>query len=293
MNPQTDPIEQILSPYETDLGGFSVRRALPSAQCPMVGPYIFFDHMGPARFPVGEGVAVCPHPHIGIATVTWLFEGEIIHRDSLGITQAIRPGAVNLMTAGRGIVHSERSTPEQRETGPALHGIQLWLALPVELEEMEPAFHHTSAANIPKTRQGGAEIAVIIGAAYGLASPVTVYSPTLYAGVTFSEAGGSVELPENYRERAVYVVEGAVTVGDTQVGAGTMAVFREGAAASLVAKGLAKVMIIGGEPFPEERHIWWNYVSSSPESIEQAKEDWIERRFDPVPDDPEFIPLPE
>lgn len=285
-------IERVIRTHEKDLGGFSVRRALPAPNRRMVGPYIFFDHMGPARFAVGEGVDVRPHPHIGIATVTYLFEGEIMHRDSLGYVQAIRPGAVNLMVTGSGMVHSERTAPEERARGAALHGIQLWLALPVELQETEPTFTHYPADCIPAVERGGARLAVIIGEAYGAKSPVAALSPTLYAEALF-EGAEEIALPEGYEERAVYVAEGALALGDQRLEAGEMAVVRPGAAPRLTASGPARAMLIGGAPFPEERTIWWNFVSSSGDRIERAKQDWRDGNFAPVPDDPEFIPLPE
>jgi len=287
------PVEMVIRPRRRDLGEFSVRRVLPAGRRRMVGPYIFFDHMGPVTFEPGKGVAVRPHPHIGIATVTYLFEGEIIHRDSLGYTQAIRPGAVNLMVAGKGVVHSERTAPEESAKGPPLHGIQLWLALPVEKEEMEPGFTHYPADSIPAVQVDDARVAVIIGGAYGETSPVATQSPTLYAEARFGKAGGELDLPGTYTDRAVYLAEGAARIGGQPLEAGEMAVITSGIPTALTADGAARAMIIGGEPFAEERHIWWNLVSSRPQRIEQAKADWKEGRFDPVPGDDEFIPLPE
>ena len=289
---RSDDIEMLIRPRRKDLGGFSVRRALPAEQRRMVGPYVFFDHIGPARFPAGEGIDVRPHPHIGIATVTWLFDGEIVHRDSLGFDQAIRPGAVNLMTAGRGIVHSERTAPEEKAHGAALHGIQLWLALPADRQEIAPAFVHYPAEAIPVADSADPRLTVIMGTAYGVRSPVETLWPTLYAEALFS-APGEIVLPDGYAERAVYMVEGDAGIGNCRVAAGEIAVIRPGAAATLRSDGPARAMLIGGEPFPEKRTLWWNFVSTSPDRIEQAKRDWRAGRFDPVPGDDEFIPLPE
>lgn len=285
-------IDTLIRPHEKDLGGFSVRRSLPSKSRRMVGPYVFFDHMGPARFAVGEGIDVRPHPHIGISTVTWLFDGEIIHRDSLGHEQPIRPGAVNLMTAGRGIVHSERTSPKERTRGAAVHGIQLWLALPAELQEMEPAFTHYPAEALPVAEAPGVRVTVIIGEAQGVRSPVAVPSPTLYAEALFS-GPADVPLPDHYQERAVYMVEGEVKIGNSALGAGDMAVIRPGSGVSIRAGGPARAMLIGGDALPGKRTVWWNFVSTSKARIEQAKRDWTEGRFAKVPGETEFIPLPE
>ena len=288
----TSEVELLVRSRERDLGGFSVRRVLPNAKRRMVGPYIFFDHMGPSHFAIGEGIDVRPHPHIGISTVTWLFAGEIMHRDSLASVQPIRPGAVNYMTAGRGIVHSERTPPHERAKGSALHGIQLWLALPAELQETAPAFTHYPTETIPSTEVGGVKLSVIIGEAFGLTSPVATAWPTLY-GEALVTGASDLTLPDGYEERALYVVDGSVRIGDQTIAAGEMAVLRPGAAVKVRADGPARVMMIGGAPFPEERTIWWNFVSTSPERIELAKRDWTQSRFDPVPGDDEFIPLPE
>jgi redox-sensitive bicupin YhaK (pirin superfamily) len=288
----SDDVELLIRSHEKDLGEFTVRRSLPSARQRMVGPYVFFDHMGPSQFPIGQGVAVPPHPHIGIATVSFLFDGEIMHRDSLGYVQPIRPGAVNFMTAGRGIVHSERTSPELLQSGSRLHGIQLWLALPAEYEEVDPAFVHYPAEDIPVTHDFGPMVTVIMGEAYGIRSPVVTLSPTLYVDVLFSEAG-RLALPGGYTERAVYVVEGEVFIEGCSLTSGNMAVIRTGAVVSIQSNLAARVMIIGGEPFPEKRNIWWNFVSTSPERIEQAKQQWREGGFEQVPGETEFIPLPD
>jgi redox-sensitive bicupin YhaK (pirin superfamily) len=284
------PIELTIEPRIRSLGEFDVRRVLPSAERPMVGPFVFLDHMGPAVFPPGRGIAVRPHPHIGLATITYLFEGEIMHRDSLGYTQLIQAGAVNLMTAGRGIVHSERASDDLAVTSH-LHGIQSWLALPLEGEEREPGFWHYPAASLPELAVGGATVRVIMGAAYGARSPVETYSPTLYLEVRLP-AGSEVALPNDVTERAAYVTEGVVDVAGRECREGTMVVARTGADVRLRASMPSRVMVVGGEPLGR-RYIWWNFVSSSKERIEQAKRDWVEGRMGSVPGDDEFIPLPE
>jgi hypothetical protein len=284
------PIELTIEPRLRSLGEFDVRRVLPSAERRMVGPFVFLDHMGPAVFPPGKGIAVRPHPHIGLATITYLFEGEIMHRDSLGFVQLIQAGAVNLMTAGRGIVHSERASDDLAVTSH-LHGIQSWLALPLELEEMEPGFIHYPSASLPELTLGGATVRVIMGAAYGARSPVATFSPTLYLEVRLP-AGSELALPNDLSERAAYVTEGAVTVGGEEYREGTMLVARTDADVRLRASVPSRVMVVGGEPLGR-RHIWWNFVSSSKERIEQAKRDWAESRMGKVPGDDELIPLPD
>ena len=275
-----------------DLGGFSVGRVLPSAARRLVGPFVFFDHMGPAAFEPGQGIDVRPHPHINLATVTYLFEGEIVHRDSLGSLQAIRPGAINWMTAGKGIVHSERTGPELRKAGSRLHGLQLWVALPRAKEETDPDFRHYPAAALPEMRKGGARVRVLAGTAYGAASPVQTLSPLFYVEAMIP-AGGELPLPEEHPERAAYVVEGTISCGEALVGPARMAFFAPGPTPPLRAVSPARVALIGGAPLDGERHIWWNFVSSSRERIERAKRDWKEGRFVPVPGETEFIPLPE
>jgi redox-sensitive bicupin YhaK (pirin superfamily) len=286
----TSPIELTIKPRIRSLGEFDVRRVLPSAERRMVGPFVFLDHMGPAVFPPGKGIAVRPHPHIGLATITYLFEGEIMHRDSLGVVQLIQAGAVNLMTAGRGIVHSERASDDIAVTS-RLHGIQSWIALPLEQEEREPEFIHYPTASLPELQLDGATVRVIIGTAYGARSPVATYSPTLYLEVRLA-AGATLALPNDASERAVYVTEGAVTIDGQEYREGTMAVARTGAEVRLRANAPSRVMVVGGEPLGP-RHIWWNFVSSSKERIEQAKRDWTEGRYGRVPGDDEFIPLPD
>lgn len=275
---------------DKDLGGITVRRVLPAPKQRAVGPFVFFDHMGPATFPPGKGIAVWPHPHIGLATVTYLFDGEIMHRDSLGIVQPIRAGAVNLMTAGRGIVHSERAGDDLDETS-TLHGIQSWMALPEDSEEIEPAFSHYPSSELPEHEIDGVTVRVILGAAYGHESPVTRYSPILYLECRMP-AGSSLELPDGEKELAVYVVNGEVTIGEEAFGSGSMAVIGDGGSGRLRAGRDSRVMVIGGEPLGH-RTVWWNFVSSSRERIEKAKEDWRNGRFGRVPGDDEFMPLPE
>ena len=272
------------------LGEFDVRRVLPSAKRRMVGPFVFLDHMGPAVFPPGQGIAVRPHPHIGLATITYLFEGEILHRDSLGYRQLIQAGAVNLMTAGHGIVHSERASDDLAVTS-RLHGIQSWIALPLELEEIEPTFLHYPATTLPERSIDGCRVRVIMGSAYGLQSPVLTYSPTLYLEATLP-AGGELVLLDEAKERAVYVVAGSVAIGADVYAEGTLAVLREGATAPLKAAAETRVIVVGGAPIGP-RHIWWNFVSSSEARIERAKRDWADMRMGTVPGDDEFIPLPE
>lgn len=286
----TSAIDLVIKPRETDLGEFTVRRALPAARRRMVGPFIFFDHMGPATFPPGSGIAVRPHPHIGIATITYLFEGEIMHRDSLGFAQPIQAGAVNLMTAGRGIVHSERAGNDLDETAK-LHGIQSWMALPDSDEECEPAFRHFPAADLPELDIDGCTVRIIMGQCFGETSPVTTYSHTLYMECLLP-SGRELTIPADVDELAAYVVSGDVAVSGSNYKGGVLLVANSGEPLEIQAAEDSRVMIIGGEPLGE-RHIWWNFVSSSRERIEQAKDDWRGGRFDPVPGDDEFIPLPE
>jgi hypothetical protein len=286
------PIEHLLRAQPRDIGGFAVRRVLPSGPKQMVGPFIFFDHMGPARLAAGAGLDVRPHPHIGLATVTYLFEGEILHRDSLGSEQPIRPGDVNWMTAGRGIVHSERTPPELRAAGPGVHGIQTWVALPREHEEVEPSFFHHPARTLPVVETPGATVRVIAGRAFGARSPVAVFTDTLYAAAEL-DPGARLLLPAEHEERGVYVVEGNVTIGDAAVEAGELAVLAPDGAVELRAPFSATLMLLGGAKMDGPRFIWWNFVSSARARIEQAKADWREDRFGAVPGETERIPLPE
>ena len=288
-----EAIEKVIVPRSHDLGGFQVRRALPAIGQRMVGPFIFFDQMGPAEFHLGEGLDVRPHPHIGLSTVTYLFDGEIMHRDSLGTALAIKPGAVNLMTAGRGIVHSERTGMEARATGPKLYGIQAWLALPKTHEEVAPEFKHHGAGELPRIVEGGKRISLIMGSAYGQTSPVKFPWDALYAEAVLSP-GAILPLDPDYDERAIYIVSGKIDIAGDEFGAGQLLVFKPGDRISILAIDQARVMIVGGEPMDGPRNIWWNFVSSSKERIEQAKHEWKTGRFDTVPgDESEFIPLPE
>ncbi len=257
-----------------DLGGFSVKRVLPIAHRKLIGPFVFLDEMGPAQFAPGGGIDVRPHPHIGLATVTYLFEGRIRHRDSLGFLQDIVPGDVNWMTAGRGIVHSERTHPDDRSNGFALHGMQSWLALPAADEECEPAFIHHPAASLPKRDRDGASLTVIAGRAYGLQSPVEVRSPTLYVAAELA-AGARLTVCDEHEERAVYVVSGEIAIGVERVVAGELAVLVPGAAVTVATREPARLMLLGGARLPEPRHIWWNLVSTRLERIEQGKQDWL------------------
>lgn len=285
-----DALQLIIRPRTRDLGGFSVRRVLPTAERGMVGPWIFFDHMGPAAFPAGEGVNVRPHPHINLATVTYLFEGEILHRDSLGSLQVIRPGDLNLMVAGRGIVHSERERSEVTAKPHRVHGLQLWLALPEAAEEIEPAFHHYPAAALPAFTVGEVPIRVMMGTAYGASSPVKTFAETLYVEAQL-QAGQKLELPEA-EERAVYVASGRLRAGGSEIPEHSMAVFSVQRGVAIQAVADARIAVIGGERMGK-RFIEWNFVSSRKERIEQAKADWKGQRFPKVPgDEVEFIPLP-
>jgi len=291
--PATPQLAAVIDARPRDLGGFKVGRVLPSTVRRLIGPFIFFDHMGPADFPSGRGIDVRPHPHIGLATVTYLFEGEIVHRDSLGSNQPIRPGDVNWMTAGRGIVHSERTGAELRQTGSRLDGLQLWVALPRRHEETEPEFHHHPARTLPALEVAGIRVRVLAGNAFGESSPVRTFSPLFYVDAALP-AGSELPLPDEHEERAAYIVSGAVQCGNERAESGRMLVFAPGVPATLRAIGEARVALVGGAPIDGERHIFWNFVSSSRERLEQAKRDWREGRFPKVPgDDREFIPLPD
>jgi len=282
----------ILQPHTKDLGGFEVRRLLPAFPQKMVGPFIFFDHMGPARFPPGQGIDVRPHPHIGLATVTYLFDGSILHRDSLGTVQRIDPGDVNWMTAGSGIVHSERSPQEDRAAGPPLHGIQTWVALPLKNERTRPSFTHLPKKVLPTVSDRGVEMRVIAGTAFGQQAPTPVFSETLYVAAELA-TGGKLGLPAEHEERGVYVVSGDVTVAGAPVAPFRVAVVPPGGTIEIEAASPARLMLFGGAPMDGDRHIWWNFVASSREFIEEAKQRWREQRFSQVPDEIEFIPLPE
>jgi len=288
-----DAIEHVIVPRARDLGGFEVRRALPAAEKQMVGPFIFFDQMGPAEFLIGAGIDVRPHPHIGLATVTYLFEGEVFHRDSLGTSLAIRPGEVNLMTAGRGIVHSERETTQAKQATRQLFGIQAWAALPKSHEEAAPAFAHHGTDELPRIAGEGKRVRLVMGAAYGARSPVEFPHESLFAEVVLAR-GAVLPLDPDYDERAVYIASGEIDIAGDTFTQGRLLVFKPGDRISILANAQSRLGLLGGEPMDSARHIWWNFVSSSKERIEQAKEDWRRKRFALVPgDDKEFIPLPE
>jgi len=273
-----------------DLGGFSVRRVLPASMVRSVGPFVFFDEMGPAEFSEGQGINVRPHPHIGLATVTFLFEGEILHRDSLGYIQPIQPGAVNLMTAGRGIVHSERTSPELLKTGQRLHGLQVWMALPEDKQELEPSFTHYPQKSLPVIENKGVVTTVIIGDHKGEVSPVEVNAKTIYLSMSI-KAGTLHKLDINHDQVAIYVVSGQICLDGHEVHAGELAALNQNSVA-LDANEDSMIVVIGGEDLGT-REIYWNFVHSSKERIEQAKRDWRDKKFDLVPGDNEFIPLPD
>ncbi|WP_341895785.1 pirin family protein [Ferrovibrio terrae] len=287
-----DSVDLLIVPRLRDLGdGFTVRRVLPYAKRRHVGPFVFFDHMGPVQFAPSQGLDVRPHPHIGLATVTYLFEGEIMHRDSLGVVQPIRPGDVNWMVAGRGIAHSERTRPELRQSGAALHGIQSWFALPKAHEETEPTFHHHPASSLPEIEKPGARLRLIAGSAFGATSPAQVFAPMVYLDAQLSD-GATLPLPDD-EERAVYVAIGEVILDGNVYESGTMLVLKPGAQPKIVARGAARLMVLGGAPLDGERNLWWNFVSSSKERIEQAKMDWRSGNWPKVPGETDFIPLPD
>jgi redox-sensitive bicupin YhaK (pirin superfamily) len=292
-SPSTPLIENIIDGRARDIGGFSVRRLLPSTVRRMVGPFIFFDQMGPASFDAGRGLDVRPHPHIGLSTVTYLFEGEIVHRDSLGSRQSIRPGDINWMTSGRGIVHSERSDAEGRSAASSLHGLQLWVALPRSQEECDPVFYHHPATTLPVLESTGARVRVLAGSAYGVTSPVETVSPLFYVDALLPP-GAELELPRDHDQRAAYVIEGSIGCGNERAEAGRMLVFAPRQTGTLRSEAGARLVLLGGSPLDGPRHIFWNFVSSSPERIEKAKRDWAEGAFPKVPgDEAEFIPLPK
>lgn len=293
MSTRDDLILQTLEPVTHDLGGFKVHRTLPHRERTMVGPFLFFDQMGPAHLPPGEGVDVRPHPHIGLSTVTYLFEGAFQHRDSLGTDQRITPGAVNLMTAGTGIVHSERSPVDVRPDGPALAGIQTWLALPDGREEAEPAFEHVAAAALPIVETPGAAARVIMGTLWGARAPTTTHADTIYADVTL-DAGGAVPIDASTDERALYLAAGDAMLDGMALAPLRLYVLRPGTAATLRSTAGGRVMLAGGAAFATPRHVWWNFVHSSRDAILEARRAWQADEFPHVPgDDKERIPLPE
>lgn len=288
-----DQIELMVIPNARDIDGFQVRRALPTARRRLVGPFIFFDRMGPAILRAGEALDVRPHPHIGLSTVTYLFDGKIRHRDSLGTEMVIEPGDLNLMTAGRGIVHSERTPQELRGAPMSVSGLQTWLALPDGKEEVEPLFDHTVKAELPRFEADGVKGRVVIGSFEGMHSPVKVASKTLYADVRL-DAGASVKIPQDAEERAIYTLDGEVSISGDTFPADRLLVFKPGDEIVVSSERGAHFMLFGGDSLGSKRYIWWNFVSSSKERIEQAKEEWRTGRFDIVPgDEEEFVPLPQ
>ncbi len=293
-------VSLLIEPRTRDLGGFTVGRVLPYAKRRLVGPFIFFDEMGPSDFPPGAGVDVRPHPHIGLATVTYLFEGELRHRDNLGFDQVIRPGDVNWMTAGRGIAHSERTDEGPRRNGQRLHGIQTWVALPISDEETAPSFHHHPAGDLPRIERTGATYHLIAGTALGVASPVKTFSPIFYLALT-AEAGAQIDPVTEHEERAIYVVDGEIEIDGSIVGAQTMAVLQDGAAPAIRARKATRAMLLGGANVGA-RKIWWNFVASSDQKIEMAKARWSAAAasgfaeagdFGLPPGETEHIPLPD
>ena len=290
--PTCDAIDLMIVPRTGDIGGFTVRRALPHAQRRMVGPFIFFDHMGPAEFRAGQGIDVRPHPHIGLATATYLFDGEIVHRDSLGSDVAIRPNELNWMSAGRGIVHSERTAPMHRVAGERLHGLQCWVALPAQHEETAPGFVHHDAAVLPIVHGEGKTVRVIAGALLGARSPVDTGWDTIFAEARLTP-GATLPLDATYEERAIYIVSGEIDLQGDHFSSGRLLVFRSGDRITIKAATEAHVIILGGAAMDGPRYIWWNFVSSRKDRIEQAKADWKAGRFAMVTGDSEFIPLPE
>jgi len=285
-------VEQIIVPRSSDIGGFEVRRALPARERRMVGPFVFFDQMGPNEFEVGRGLDVRPHPHIGLATLTYLFTGAMSHRDSLGTIQTIEPGAVNWMTAGRGIAHSERTPAELRPDGSRLSGIQAWIALPQALEETEPDFAHIPQADLPEIEAEGVHARVLTGEAFGARSRVRTASETLYADVHL-QAGSQLAIDSPVAERAIYLVEGALLIDGQRWESGRLLVLKDEPGLVVQAASDSRFMLLGGEPMDGPRHLWWNFVSSRRDRIEQAKDDWRAGRFAQVIGDHEFIPLPD
>ncbi|OHD08891.1 pirin family protein [Sphingopyxis sp. RIFCSPHIGHO2_12_FULL_65_19] len=283
----------VITPSTHDIGAFDVRRTLPNKARTMVGPFIFVDQFGPAHFDIGQGMDVRPHPHINLSTVTYLFEGAIDHRDSLGTYATIRPGACNLMTAGRGIVHSERTPPAERATGSAISGMQTWLALPDGKEEVDPAFEHVPADKLPLVEDGQVSARVIMGSLWGVTAPTTQHAATIYADILMN-AGASLPIDAEADERAVLVALGDATLDGEPLDRYSLYILKPGQAMTLRATSDARVMLLGGEAFTTPRHVWWNFVSSSRDRINEAKAEWKDRRFPLVPgDSEEFIPIPE
>jgi redox-sensitive bicupin YhaK (pirin superfamily) len=286
------PVETIVVPRSRDIGDFEVRRALPSAERRMVGPFVFWDHFGPVVLAPGKGLDVRPHPHIGLATVTYLFEGEIVHRDSLGNAEAIKPGAVNWMSAGSGIVHSERTDAKLRPQGPRLFGLQSWVGLPKRHEESAPSFVHYGRETLPSISGDGVELRLVVGSLFGKRAPVATLMETIYADVKLA-SGARLAIPPDHEERALYTVEGEIEIAGRSFPVGQLLVLRPGETVDVASARGGHFILLGGEAMDGPRHVWWNFVSSSSERIEQAKEDWRQGRFPRIPgDDQEFIPLP-
>lgn len=288
----THPVEGSLLPVTHNLGAFEVRRVLPARGLTMVGPFCFVDQFGPGVIEIGQGMDVRPHPHIGLATVTYIFDGAIDHRDSLGTFATIRPGEVNLMTAGKGIVHSERSPAEERAKGAPMYGMQTWLALPDGKEEIDPAFEQVKADALPIITGGGAKARVIMGSLWGATAPTTCHAQTIYADIML-EQGGSIPVDAEADERALMLVGGEAEISGEAMELYTLYVLKPGVASALRSATGGRVMLLGGEDFPTARRVWWNFVSSRQDRIDQAVSDWTEGRFPTVPNDPEYIPLPE
>jgi redox-sensitive bicupin YhaK (pirin superfamily) len=286
-------LELLLVPRSVDLGDFAVRRALPHTKRRTVGPFVFFDHFGPAEFKAGRGLDVRPHPHIGLSTLTYLYDGEIVHRDTLGMNAAIRPGEVNWMTAGRGIVHSERTAPERRTDGEPLHGLQLWVAMMAKDEENDPGFAHHGGDELPVVNGDGKVARIVAGTMFGASSPLATHIDAVFADISL-ETGASVPLEADYEERAVYVSSGEIDISGDRFVTGQMLIFRPGDRITVKAAVPSRIAIVGGAPLDGPRHVWWNFVSSRRERIEQAKEEWKKGWFGKVPgDEIEFIPLPD
>ncbi len=290
--PAADDIETVIPPRRRDLGGFEVARILPIAKRQMVGPFIFLDQMGPTRFAPGMGIDVRPHPHIGLATVTYLFSGAIQHKDSLGYRQVILPGDVNWMTAGSGIAHSERTPPTERQSGSPLYGLQSWVALPQDHEEIAPSFRHYGVAQLPRFEADGAHISLIAGSWRGATSPVETFSDLFYAVIELP-VGVKLQIPTDHSERAIYLLSGRIVVAGREVSDSEMLVLQPGRDIAVTALAPTRLLTLGGASMDGPRHIWWNFVSSSRERIEQAKADWQQDRFATVIDETERIPLPE
>lgn len=291
-NVAKSPVELIVGPRYRDLVGFKINRVWPTPKRRLIGPFIFLDHLMPAILEPGQGLDVPPHPHIGLATVTYLFDGELVHRDSLGIEQVIRPRDLNWMQAGRGIVHSERSSRAARAGLSRLHGLQAWVALPRAAESLEPSFAHYPQSDIPTVRQDGADFAVVAGTAFGATSPVATSSELFFVDAKM-RPGAQLAIDERLGERAAYVASGRIALDSTSYSSGRLLVFESGAAVTITAMTQARLLLFGGAPLGEDRYVWWNFVASTPEAIESAKSDWRAQKFPAVPGDREFMPMPD